>query len=567
MNYLITAALPYINNVPHLGHIIGSHLPADIFYRYSKLRGHDCLFVGGSDEYGTPSLMASKKLGVSTQSLVDSLHPIHKRIYEWFEISYDNYSRTSTDFHSKNVHAFFLEVNERGFIREADLEMYYCEREDIFLADSFVVGTCPKCSYVSAGGDQCENCGYMVNVGDLINPNCAHCQGKADVRKSKHLFFQLSRFQKKLKEFINGKRGFWRDTVLDTTDKWLTEGLRDRCITRDLPWGVKVPLSGLESKVLYVWFDALLGYISFTKEFGDEVYRKFWENPQARVVHFLGKDNIPFHSVFWPAMLLAHEGVNLPYNIAGYQYLTFEGKKFSKSKGVGVFCYRLMDSGIDVEVLRSYLVQILPENNDANFRWDEFKTLVNSELIGKFGNFFNRTFSMVHRYFEGQFSLEHMNNLDAVENEFVERILTKIKTVEKLMDEISLRNAYRVIIELAADGNKFIDDKKPWELIKQGRRIEAQRSLFLAVNLAKTLAVLAYPFTPRSMKTIWTNQLGMTDDLEQNGWKWVSSMTSLPLDHRILQSFPVYKKIEDEDLVNFREKTSSDFDLMSLVVK
>lgn len=564
MQYLITAALPYINNIPHLGHIIGSHLPADIFSRYCKLKGHDCLLIGGSDEYGTPAVMAAKKIGGPVRRLVDTLHPIHKRIYEWFNIAYDHYSRTSTELHSDNVKTFFMKLHERGYIRQDELEMYYCEQEALFLADRFVTGTCPQCSYGQARGDQCEQCGYMINVGDLIGPVCINCQGKATTKKSEHLFFELSRLEPQVRQFVEGKRHIWRPTVVDITNKWLTEGLQDRCITRDLPWGVSVPLAGFENKVLYVWFDALLGYMTFTKELGRDVYRKCWEDPETRIVHFLGKDNIPFHTVFWPAMLVAHHNINLPYNVAGYQYLTFEGKKFSKSKQVGVFCYSLMDAGINVDAVRSYLVQILPETKDADFKWEEFKALVNSELIGKFGNFFHRTLSMIQSYFDGQLALKDTDGLDTIEARLVEHVKRKIKVIDHLMETISLRDAYREIINLSVEGNKFIDAKAPWNLIKQGRREEAQRVLYLAMNLAKTLVILAYPFTPKSMEDVWANQLNMHSSLK-DGWEWVSSMLNLPLDHTIRKPTPMYQKIEDSDLEVYKRRAALDYDLEAIL--
>ena len=563
LRYLITAALPYINNVPHLGHIVGSHLPADVFYRFCKMRGYDCTFVGGSDEYGTPSLMAARKLGVPVRQLVDALHPIHKEIYRWFGISYDNYSRTSNEVHTSNVNEIFHRLIETESIDEQAVEMYYCANDDLFLSDRFVVGRCPRCNYSNANGDQCEQCGYLVNVGDLIEPICILCDKAATVKTTKHLFFKLTAYEQAIGQFIDAKKGVWRDTVVHIAQEWLKAGLRDRSITRDLPWGVKINRPGYENKVLYVWFEALMGYVSFTKELGPTVFEKYWKDKDSRVVHFLGKDNIPFHTVFWPAILMAHGRLNFPYSIAGYQYLTFEGKKFSKSERVGVFCYGLPASGIDVDTLRSYLVQILPESKDADFKWEEYKTFVNSELIGKFGNFFNRVISMINRYFGSKVGLTDIR-LDAADEEFVRQCREKIRLIDELLSKVEIKDAYKEVMNLAMLGNQYLSVKAPWDLAKANKMEEAGRTLFICLNLSRALATLAYPFTPFSMERVWKSQLKMNTDITKS-WDAEDPLITLPPNHEIGQPEPLYKKVEDSDVEVFRQKTSSDFDLNSLV--
>ena len=327
---LITAALPYINNVPHMGHIVGSHLPADIFYRYCIAKGYDAIFVGGSDEHGTPSTVAAQQLGLKPQQLVDKLHQVHQLVYAKLQISYKKYSRTSNPDHHKMVSDFFREIYQKGFIFKDNLEMFFCERDQMFLPDRFVIGNCPYCQYDHANADQCENCTRILLPNELIHPKCHICNAVPVIKKSEHLYFSLEKFSKDLDQWIERQKNVWRSHVYSDAKKWINEGLKSRSITRDLSWGVPVPKEiGLE-KVFYVWFDAPIGYMTFVKELSKDKFEQYWKDSNAKIYHFLGKDNIPFHTIFWPAMLLAHGGLNLPFNVVGYHYLNYEHQKFSK---------------------------------------------------------------------------------------------------------------------------------------------------------------------------------------------------------------------------------------------
>jgi methionyl-tRNA synthetase len=396
---LITAALPYINNVPHMGHIVGSHLPADVFYRYNKLIGNDAIFIGGSDEHGTPAMVTASEVGMNVKDLVDMLKVKHKEIYDKLNISYTNYSGTSSPVHSEVTADFFKTLDEKGYIEEKEMEMFYCDNCKMFLPDRFVVGTCPYCGYEQANGDQCEKCGRVFANAELLNPKCKTCGQTPTIKKSKHLFFNLEKTKDMLNSWIESKKDIFRPYVYAEAKRWINEGLKSRCITRDILWGIPVNKQGYENKVFYVWFEAPIGYISFVKELGDDMLKKYWLDKDAKIYHFLGKDNIPFHAVFFPAMLLANGNYNMPYNVIGYNFLNYEGQKFSKSRKIGVFCNPLLDSDIEIDALRAYLVSILPENKDTDWIWNEFKNCTNSELIGKFSNLFNRTINMIYKNF------------------------------------------------------------------------------------------------------------------------------------------------------------------------
>lgn len=560
---LVTAALPYINNVPHMGHIVGSHLPADIFYRYHVAKGNDAALVGGSDEHGTPSVLAAKELGVSPRFLVDKLHSIHQAVYEKFNIAYTKYSRTSDPRHHQQTQEFFRKVQEKGLVHSGEVEMLYCTKDDMFLPDRFVVGTCPKCDYDSANADQCEKCTSVLTPRELKSPHCKSCGSTPSFKGSTHLYLDLGKLAGRVGQWVESQKDVWRPHVYAEAKRWIDEGLKSRAITRDMSWGVKVP--GLENKVFYVWFDAPIAYTSFTRELGEETFEKYWKNPKAEVYNFLGKDNIPFHTIFWPAMLLAHGDLNLPKNVAGFNYLNFRGQKVSKSRGTGVFCYNLLDSNVDVDVLRAYLTTAIPESKDSDFSWDSFRANTNGELIAKLGNFFNRTLSVSSKNFGGR--LDFNGSLSQSEND-----LRVIDAVMKFPDKIGnlfagaqFRDAYREIMNFASEGNGYLERAAPWTLIKNGRMNDAKRALYLGLNLCRSLAIVAAPILPNSMQRVWSEQLRFQGKVDHPGIWDTASEISVPLSHQTAPPAPLYGRIEEKDLERLEQHFSRPHTLTELV--
>ena len=549
-----------------MGHIVGSHLPADIFYRYCRAKGHDTLFIGGSDEHGTPSAVAAKELGLQPQQLVDKLHEIHKQVYEKLHISYTNYSRTSNPSHHKIVQDFFKAINENGYVSKGNTKMYFCDNDNMFLPDRFVVGTCPKCNYDSANADQCESCASVLTPDELIEPHCKSCDATPMMKESEHLYIRLDQLVDNLDRWIEENKGTWRNHVYSEAKKWINQGLRERSITRDLEWGVKVPAEVLDNKVFYVWFDAPIGYMTFTREMGKDIFDEFWEESESKIYHFLGKDNIPFHTVFWPGMLLAHENLNLPANVVGYNYLNFEGQKFSKSKGIGVFCYNLLDSDIDIDSLRCYLTTIIPETADSDFKWEGFKATVNNELIAKLGNFFNRTLNMIWKNFGGQLDYKTSStNLNDLDNHLIEAIKTQPPSIGDLFFSTEFRQAYSKIMLYASEGNAYLQKTAPWSLIKEGKTEEAKKTLYLALNLCKSLAIVSSPILPESMQRLWIEQLNLSGSLStQKIWDEATKI-NISSDHITNKPKPLYRRIDDERLQELEKQFSKPHSLEELV--
>ena len=553
---LITAALPYINNVPHMGHIVGSHLPADIFYRYCIQKGYEAVFIGGSDEHGTPSVIAARETNMNTDEFVNKLHFIHKEIYDKLEINYSIYSRTSSLNHHKIVKDFFKEVYKNGYISKEKVKMYYSEEDKMFLPDRFITGTCPKCKYEGANGDQCESCGYILtNSTELINPKSKISGSTPILKETEHLYFDLDKLSGKLEEWLETKKDILKSNVYAEGKKWIKDGLRKRSITRDMSWGIKVPLEGFEDKVFYVWFDAPIGYITFA----DEINKMDFWTKDTEIYHFLGKDNIPFHIVFWPAMLLANSKFNMPYYVAGYNYLNYEGQKFSKSKKIGVFCYNLLHSDIDIDSLRFYLTSVLPESKDSDFKWEAFRNTVNAELIGNIANFFNRTLNLIWKNFENSdqatFSYEGIYNeedkplLDALEN--------YPKIIDELYEKVEIRNAQKKILELSSIGNKYIDTKAPWNLAKNGNIEELKKVLHLSINLVKTLSILIAPVIPKKIEKFWKEQLYLKGSpLDKNSYNF-----KIEKEHTIKKPSPLFQRIEEDYLKNLEKEFSAPFDM------
>ncbi|HUI01567.1 MAG TPA: methionine--tRNA ligase [Nitrososphaerales archaeon] len=493
---LVCCALPYTNAVPHVGNIVGSHLPADIFARYCRLKGYETVFVGGADENGTPTEVAALELKVTPRALTDVFYNVHKTIYDWFEISYDNFSRTSLPVHYKTTQDLFLKIYEKGYVTKGVMRLPYCETDKLFLADRYVSGTCPVCGYQFARGDQCENCATLLDPSQLINPKCKIDGSDPVFRDSDNLFLELEKLQSNLEEWITSQT-HWRKQVSSLALGWIHEGLKKRSITRDLKWGVPVPLKGFEDKIFYVWFDAPIGYLSFTKEWAEKrgtpnAWEDYWVDPKARIYNFLGKDNIPFHTIFWPGMLMAYGGLNLPYDVVGLQYCNYEGDKISKSKNWGIFCEKVVESGLDPDVWRYYLTYLIPETRDTEFKWDDFQSRVNNELVAAIGNFFHRTITFASNFLSG--AVEKAP-LGPDEKEVERLVLEQVAQEDAALQEARIKDALKNVLKVAMLGNEYFQKCQPWVLIKEDRK-RCEQVIYCCLNVARALAVAMAPFLP-----------------------------------------------------------------------
>ena len=578
---LITAALPYVNNLPHFGHIVGCHLPADVFYRYQKLIGNDAIFVGGADEHGSGNLISAKEYDMEPGEFVKKIGDIHRKIYEKLGISYSLNSGTHTKEHDEVTKEFFLEIYKNGFIEERESEMLYCENDNIALADRFVVGTCPYCGFEKAYGDQCDKCGAVYDTDKLINPRCKFCGEPAVFKKTNHLFLKLDKIEPELDKWIEDHKNIWRPHVYGEAKRWIKEGLTPRAITRDIPWGISVPLDGYENKVFYVWFDAPIGYISITKELGgEELVKERWQNKDCEIYNFIGKDNISFHSVFFPAMTIANGKYNLAHNVVGFNFMNYNGQKFSKSNKIGVFCDALLTSDIDIDTLRAYLVTVFPENKDSDFKWEGYKDVVNADLVGKFGNFFNRSLNMIYKNFQGKLDFEFNSetklaidtlNEEAMTkaglNEFDIEMIKAIKSYPELISNLyartEFRDAYREIMNFAGVGNGYIEKSAPWALIKNGDIESAKKVLYLCECMAKSLAICANPIIPNRTTEIWQEQLNFAGSpSDDNAWE-LAGKIDIARDQATCSPKPLYSRIDDEMLENRKAEFANVLDLKS----
>ncbi len=485
---LITSALPYVNNIPHIGNIVGSHLPADIFARFCRLDGNEVAFVGGSDAHGTPIEVAALKEHKTPKELADYYYEIHKEIYNWFDISYDIFSKTNSPEHYETTKEFFNLIYKNGYIEEKEIIMPYCETDKMFLPDRYVEGTCPKCRGL-ARGDQCD-CGYVLtSPQELINPYCVICKNTPKFKSTKHLFLKFGDLEKELDNWIEENKNDWNSSTYGIAKGWINKGLQSRAITRDLKWGVNVPLGGFEDKVFYVWFDAPIGYVTFTKKVNG--FENAWLDKNIKIYHFLGKDNIPFHTIFWPGFLIGTKKYRLPNQVIGLSYLNYEGQKFSKSKNIGIFGDMPQKSSLNSDYWRFYLAFLIPENADTNWSWEDFDEKINKVLVGNLSNFIYRTLTLIKKL---DYIIPKPKETEK-EKQLYEKRDKIISEYNQLMKEVRLRDGLRKALELSDLGNTYLQESEPW-------KNEDKTSLYICANLCVDLAKLFSPFIPKFSQTV-----------------------------------------------------------------
>ncbi len=542
--YTITAALPYVNGPIHIGHLAGVYVPADIYARYQRLQNKDVLFVCGSDEHGVPITLKAKKEGITPQEVVDKYHKIVKKSFEDFGISFDNYSRTSAKIHHKTASGFFKKLYKDGKFIEQTTEQLYDEEAQQFLADRFVVGTCPKCGNEESYGDQCEACGTSHNATDLINPKSAITGNTPTLKKTKHWFLPLDQYQDWLKQWIlEQHKNNWKTNVLGQCKSWLDDGLRPRAVTRDLDWGIPVPVEGAEGKVLYVWFDAPIGYISSTKEWAEREgkdWEPYWKNDDTKLLHFIGKDNIVFHCIIFPSMLKAEGSFILPENVPANEFLNLEGNKLSTSKNWAVWLHEyLEDFPNQQDILRYVLTANAPETKDNDFTWADFQARNNNELVAVFGNFINRVVVLTHKYYDG--IVPTPSNFSEIDKEVLTQLQNYPKVIADSIERYRFREAQTQMMNVARLGNKYLADEEPWKTIKTDEQ-RTKTVMYVALQIASVLAVLSEPFLPFTSKKL-KNILQLKNSLV---WKDISEKKVLvPAGHAIGKAELLFSKIED----------------------
>lgn len=558
-NILITSALPYVNNVPHLGNIIGCVLSADIFARYSRMSGYNTLFVCGTDEYGTATETKALSENLTCKQICDKYFEIHNSIYRWFGIGFDYFGRTTTKEQTEIVQSLFLDLYNQNLIETQAVEQLLCQKCDRFLADRFVEGTCPHlgCGYEDARGDQCDKCGKLINAIELIRPRCKVCNSAPIVRQSDQLFINLPKIEPKLRDWIETVENQWTNNAKTITRSWLKEGLKTRCITRDLKWGIPVPLKGFESKVFYVWFDAPIGYISITSKYTKE-WREWWqpkdESKKVELLQFMAKDNVPFHSVMFPSTLIGvNKGYTLVSRIISTEYLNYENGKFSKSRGIGVFGNDAQNTGIESDIWRFYLASIRPEGGqDSCFSWDDLAARNNSELLNNLGNFVNRALMFCEKNFNSTISnialnSDDVNLLALINREYKGYILS--------MEKVRYRDAIRHLLGISRNGNLYLQTEQPWVSLKgtEEQKSRAGSVISLACNIACLLSKLLFPFMPSTSRKI---QSQLNIDIAQISFSPSKPQMSLLLKngHVIGKPAPIFTKIEQSEIDKFKKK-------------
>ncbi|OBA27954.1 methionyl-tRNA synthetase [Hanseniaspora valbyensis NRRL Y-1626] len=551
-NVLITSALPYVNNVPHLGNIIGSVLSADIYSRYCKNRGYNTLYVCGTDEYGTATETKAIEDGCTPKELCDKYHKIHKQVYDWFQIGFDKFGRTTTEKQTEIAQDIFLKLNENGYLEEQTMKQLYCPEHNGYLADRYVEGECPKCQYEDARGDQCDKCGSLLDPFELVNPRCKLDNATPVPKFSEHIFLRLNELEKEINEWSSSaaEKGQWSKNSRTITNSWLKEGLNPRCITRDLVWGTPVPLEKFKNKVLYVWFDAPIGYCSITANYTDD-WEKWWKNPEnVQLYQFMGKDNVPFHTVIFPGSQLGtKENWTMLHHLSTTEYLQYENGKFSKSRGVGVFGNNAQDIGVSPSVWRYFLASMRPETSDSQFSWSDFVTRNNSELLANLGNFVNRIMKFVNSKYNSvipEFSVDDLPNYSSLKSDVDELLATYISEMEK----VHLKKGLETAMLISARGNQFLQENKLDNNLFINSPKHTDAVVGIGLNLIYTLASVISPYMPETSDIInnMLNAPALKISKEFN--------LNLQKNHNINEAQYLFTRIDEKNIEIWRNKFS-----------
>jgi methionyl-tRNA synthetase len=537
----IGVAWPYANSPLHIGQIAGAYLPPDIFARYHRTKGSEVLMVSGSDSHGTPITIRAEQEGITPGEIVKRFHTTFLESWRNLGISFDLFTSTGTENHKKVAQRVFLRLYERGYIYTDTVSQPYCARCDRFLPDRYIEGTCPYCYSTGARGDQCDNCGKPLNAVDLLDYCCRLCGTVPKFRDSKHFFLKLSAFRDKLLNWINNKY-FWKSNVLNFTKRYLEEGLKDRAITRDIGWGITLPIDGYQDKRIYVWFEAVIGYLSASIEWASQTnqkgsWQKFWQDEECKSYYFIGKDNIPFHTIIWPAMLMGYGNLNLPYDVPANEYLTIEGVKFSSSRNKAVWLPEYL-SRYDPDPLRYYLSINMPETSDSAFSWREFVRRNNDELVATYGNLAQRVLTLIHRNFDGK--VPEPTTLDNRAKGLITLCINTLSDVDRFLHECHFRDAVRKNLALAQEANRYLEESSPWKSLKTDQKASAT-ALYVVLCVLSALALGFYPFLPFSSQRLY-HFLGFKGDIQSQGWslKKPKPNTALP------QPSPLFRKLDEK---------------------
>ena len=543
--YTVTSALPYANGPIHIGHLAGAYIPADIYSRFQRLSGHDVCFVCGSDEHGAAIPIRAKKERTSAQNIIDKYHFIIKESFIDFGISFDNYSRTSSEIHHETASEFFKDLNDKNIFIEQESDQLYDSTENQFLADRFVEGECPKCNFDGAYGDQCESCGSTLNATELINPRSKLSGNKPTLKKTKHWFLPLNKFESFLKKwFLIEKKDEWKTNVFGQVKSWINEGLKPRAITRDLDWGIPVPIKGAEGKVLYVWFDAPIGYISSTKEWAKRKkidWKPYWQDPKTELVHFIGKDNIVFHCIIFPSILKASGKYILPTNVPANEFLNLEGKKISTSKNWAIWLHEYLKDFPEMQdSLRYALTTNAPENKDNDFTWKDFQARNNNELVAILGNFINRVAVLTQKYYDSK--VPSIGILNDNEQSLVNEVYSFPKKIGDSIEKFKFREAVNTMMDLARLGNKYLAEEEPWKLIKTDDSERVKTIMNISLQICGVLGLVCEPFLPNTSKKLKT-----IFNIKDTEWDSISKESPI-IAKNIEKSSLIFRKIEDQEI-------------------